>query len=105
LSVGNIFISISNWQPDSGNFTTRKSKKGDRMKTGMLWYDNNPKSTLEEKIIRAVEYYKKQYGDTPTLCYVSTEAGLKSSEEVLGGLTVRINKTLHPKHIWIGFKE
>ena len=40
------------------------------MKIGMLWYDNDPKKTLEAKIQGAVEYYAKKYGKTPNLCYV-----------------------------------
>ena len=41
------------------------------METGMLWYDNDPKTTLTDKVARAVEYYRKKYGRDPNLCLVN----------------------------------
>ena len=69
------------------------------MDTGMLWYDNDPKTTLRDKIIRAAEFYRRKYGLTPTCCLVNT----KQWEKVdLGVLKVRYADNILPFHLWIG---
>jgi len=40
------------------------------MNTGMLWFDNDPKTALAAKIERAVDYYHKKYGCRPNLCLI-----------------------------------
>jgi hypothetical protein len=40
------------------------------MKTGLLWYDGDPKRPLEDKISRAAERYRQKYGRWPNTCYV-----------------------------------
>jgi hypothetical protein len=36
----------------------------------MLWYDDDPKHSLKEKLARAVEHMRGKYGQTPELCFV-----------------------------------
>ncbi len=38
---------------------------------GMLWFDNDPKRSLEEKVEFAAAYYEKKYGRKPTLIAAS----------------------------------
>ena len=38
------------------------------MNSGMLWFDNDPKTDLTFKINKAAEYYRQKYGNTPNLC-------------------------------------
>ena len=85
------------------------------MNTGMLWFDNDPKTSLKSKIIRAADYYRKKYGRVPNLCLVhpaalsgsgtgpSTFAGAKV--ESLGVLTVRGYRPVLPGHLWIGVED
>jgi len=40
------------------------------MNVGMLWFDNDPHTSLLGKVQRAVEYYRRKYGREPNLCLV-----------------------------------
>ena len=40
------------------------------MDIGMLWFDNDQKSSIPSKVERAARYYQKKYGKNPDLCYV-----------------------------------
>ena len=51
------------------------------MNTGMLWFDNDPKTALTAKIERAVDYYHKKYGHKPNLCLIHPTALEKSGEK------------------------
>lgn len=44
------------------------------MKTGLLWYDGDPKRSLEDKIERAAGRYHEKYGRWPNTCYVNPQA-------------------------------
>jgi hypothetical protein len=76
------------------------------MHTGMLWFDNDPRSTLSAKIQKAVDYYRQKFGRVPDLCLVHPsmlDAGLKGF--MLGKLTVRPYRPVMPGHLWIGVEE
>jgi len=75
------------------------------MKTGMLWFDNDPKVDLQAKINRAADYYRKKYGTAPDLCFVhpsmvNTELPLHKN-----GIEVCTTKLVLPNHLWIGKHE
>mgnify|MGYP001586358881 CR=1 FL=1 len=74
------------------------------MNTGMLWFDNDPKRSLPDKLSRAAEHYQRKYGRAPDLCYVSAGAAPEAQERV-NGLLVKTSKTVLPNHFWIGVKE
>jgi len=44
------------------------------MKVGLLWFDDDPKHTLTEKITRAAKRHREKYGAPPNLCYVHPSA-------------------------------
>jgi hypothetical protein len=71
------------------------------MNIGMLWFDNDPKSDIANKVERAAQYYQTKYGQTPNLCFVHpsmvTEDPLKMRE-----IEVRANRSVLPNHFWIG---
>lgn len=74
------------------------------MKTGMLWFDNDPKTKLAEKIAGAARYYQQKYGARPNLCFVHpsmAEPGVESA----GGVQVRATRQIRPNHLWIGVQE
>jgi hypothetical protein len=52
------------------------------MKYGLLWYDNDPRRPLEDKIGRAARRYHDKYGSWPNTCFVHPEAvaGLEEQE-------------------------
>jgi hypothetical protein len=71
------------------------------MKTGMLWFDNDPKANLSDKVSRAAAYYTKKYGQVPNICFVHPSM---VAEPVKGKslLEVRPNGLILPNHFWIG---
>lgn len=71
------------------------------MVTGMLWFDNDPKSDLNSKIIRAVDFYQKKYGIRPDLCFVHPSM-IKTEASNRNGIEVRTNTRVLPHHFWIG---
>jgi len=79
------------------------------MITGMLWFDNDPKTTLELKIQRAADYYHHKYGRTPDLCMVNPGLLDKTLPEPdsrhLGKLLIRPFRSVLPGHLWIGVDE
>jgi hypothetical protein len=70
------------------------------MRTGMLWFDNSPRS-LKEKVNDASVFYREKYGCIPTLCFVNP-ASLEEEESQSNGVEVRKARTVMPDHFWIG---
>jgi len=76
------------------------------MHTGMLWFDNDPRTTLSVKIQKAMDYYSKKFGRIPDICLVHPsmlDTGQKPFE--LGKLTIRPYKPVMPGHLWIGVED
>ena len=74
------------------------------MHSGMLWYDNGPQGPLEDRLQRAVEYYRRKYGRTPTLCLVNPGT-IHDTPERLAGVMVRAYAPMLPRHFWIGVED
>jgi len=77
------------------------------MYIGMLWFDNDSKSGLGNRVQRAAEYYQRKYGKTPNLCYVHPSMlspAQPETETILtaNGVQVRPLSTVLPNHFWIG---
>jgi hypothetical protein len=73
----------------------------EKMLVGWLWFDNDPKRTVEEKVQRAVERYREKFGRTPDTCYVHPKA---ISEDELQCGPVRVVSARHVllNHYWLG---
>jgi len=82
------------------------------MNTGLLWYDSDPRRTLEDKIGRAARRYREKYGRWPNTCYVHPQAiakpappeessghGIKNARGEIRVLSAP-NILLH--HLWLG---
>lgn len=74
------------------------------MKTGMLWFDNDPKVDLATKIARAAAYYQRKYGMRPDLCFVHPTM-LSTSQPHSQGIEVRPNRQVLPNHLWMGIHD
>lgn len=74
------------------------------MNTGMMWFDNDPKTALIEKVTRAAEYYRSKYGRAPDVCLVNPGM-LKEPMLHAGQIQVRPMRTVLPGHLWIGVDE
>lgn len=70
------------------------------MNTGMLWFDNDPKSDLETKVQRAAEYYQKKYGKQPNICFVHPSM-LTTPAPTTRGVELRADHLVQPHHFWI----
>jgi hypothetical protein len=82
------------------------------METGLLWYDGDPKRSLEDKIGQAAERYREKYGRWPNTCYVHPQAAGNHAGDELDlayqarnpRTTIRVisapNILLH--HFWVG---
>jgi hypothetical protein len=105
------------------------------MDIGMLWYDDDKQRRFDEKVARAVEYYRAKYGVQPTECYVNpgmlgddqqaatagdkrdvrqVAAGAQPTQRVAGdehavrqvaGVRLRANRTVIKNHFWLGVGE
>ncbi len=87
------------------------------MKVGMLWFDDDPKRPLSEKIERAAQRYQEKYGATPNLCYanprtvgdgestltVRMPAG--KSGKTARQVTLKQARSILPNHFWLGVAE
>jgi hypothetical protein len=74
------------------------------MNTGMLWFDNDPKTALTAKIEKAVDYYRHKYGRDPNLCLIHPNA-LEKEQPKTGKVMVRPYRPVLPGHLWIGIEE
>lgn len=74
------------------------------MNTGMLWFDNDPKTNLLSKIERATRYYQEKYGITPNVCYLHPSM-IKTEPMKTNLIDIRPNQLVLPNHLWIGLQE
>jgi hypothetical protein len=72
--------------------------------TGLLWFDNTPNITLNSRLERAADYYRRKYHRDPNLCLVHPST-LGSGQIQLGHLTVREYGAVLPGHFWIGIED
>lgn len=71
------------------------------MNYGMLWFDNDPKIKLSEKIRLASQDYEKKYGQVPNQCYVNPDTSI--AEGTVGNaIKITATPTILLGHIWIG---
>ena len=80
------------------------------MDIGLLWFDNDPKVSIEEKIRRAAGHYRKKYGQPANLVFANSatlaeESSLSPPFEVeLDDSALKVVAAGHvlPHHFWIG---
>lgn len=72
------------------------------MDTGMLWYDDDKKRSLIEKVLRAVTFYTNKYGRPPTECYV--HPSLIPGPGVIAGCRMHASHLIMVNHFWLGIE-
>ncbi len=77
---------------------------GGMMDIGMLWFDNDPKSDVLSKVMKAAAYYSNKYGEEPNLCFVHPSM-IPEVKTNAGKIAVRSNSTVLPHHFWIGVQQ
>ena len=73
------------------------------MDVGMLWLDDNRKRSLEQKVLRAADYYEVKYGRQPELCFVNQAA--LAEEMAVRSIQVKGVATVLPHHFWLGMSN
>ena len=71
------------------------------MREGLLWFDNDPKRNLADKIGRAVTRYQVRFGRKPTTCYLNA-SDFDGQIEEIEGISLRPATDVRPHHFWIG---
>lgn len=82
------------------------------MKVGLLWFDDDPKRSLREKIAPAAKRYRQKYGAPPNTCYVHPSTLLPAQAGGGNGKTAQVGTvhvatlpTVLQHHFWIGQEE
>lgn len=70
------------------------------MEIGMLWFDNDEKVDLMERIDRAVKYFYKKYGKFPNICYLHPSM-INDKNKELEGIQLETRKSIVPYHYWL----
>jgi len=80
------------------------------MDIGLLWFDNDPKVELEEKIRRAAGYYRKKHGQ-PANMVLTNSATLAEQSNLSPPFEVELDDmalkvvaagNVLPHHFWVG---
>jgi hypothetical protein len=74
------------------------------MREGLLWFDNDPKRKLADKIGQAATRYQVRFGRRPTTCYLSDRDFDGETAEV-NGIRLRPVINVRPHHFWIGVEQ
>ncbi len=70
------------------------------MKQGLVWYDNDPKKSLDQKVTEAAVRYKEKFGVEPNVCYVHP-SHLESNRATIAKLRVIRAGQVLPNHLWL----
>jgi hypothetical protein len=73
------------------------------MEVGMLWLDDDKNTSLEDKVLRAADYYHEKYGMAPNLCLVH-KATIEQARQV-GKIRIQPAKNVLPHHFWMGVNK
>jgi hypothetical protein len=82
------------------------------MRTGLLWFDDDPRKDLEEKVLRAAAHYEHKYGQSPDLCFVhpnffngNGKHGKNGDVVKAGDVEIRPGNSVLQHHFWLGMAE
>ena len=67
------------------------------VKLGWLWFDDDPKTSLEAKVGKAADRFAEKFGRSPQLCYVSPGV-LSETEARVERLQLRGARNVRPGH-------
>jgi hypothetical protein len=74
------------------------------MKEGLLWFDNDPRRKLADKIGQAATRYQVKFGRRPTVCYLNV-AELNGQPGEIKGIRLRAVPNVLRHHFWIGVEN
>jgi hypothetical protein len=74
------------------------------MQIGLLWYDDDPRRALEEKVSQAAARYREKFGREPNVCYVHPTV-MVHNEAKCGAVRVLAAPGILPHHFWLGVES
>lgn len=74
------------------------------MKLGLLWFDDDPRRDLDEKIARAARHYERKFGRRPNVCYVHPSL-LGEGPERRAGMRLEALPSVLRDHLWLGEEQ
>ncbi len=76
------------------------------MKTGLLWFDDDPGRDLAEKVRRAARRYRQKFGTPANVCYVHPSTlGGNGEVQKIGDVRVASKPSVLQHHFWMGREE
>ena len=70
------------------------------MKSGLLWFDDDPGRELKKKVARAAYRYHQKFGIAADTCYVHLDAADDVAQ--VGHIRVFPIQSIPQHHLWIG---
>ena len=72
------------------------------MEIGLLWYDDDPRKSLDAKITQATTRYLEKYGRAPNACVVNPAVARGGN---CAGLRLIAARAIRPNYLWIGVED
>jgi len=72
---------------------------------GMLWFDDDPRRGILERIGRAASFYAEKYGQAPTLCLLHPTTAGEGLPERHDNLVLRTSAGVLRGHFWLGVED
>jgi hypothetical protein len=73
------------------------------MHMGLMWFDDDPRKTIEVKMEQAAARYHEKYGSAPTACYVSMGAAAAGGKH--GAMRIVPSRAVRANYLWVGMDE
>ena len=74
------------------------------MQEGLLWFDNDTRRKLADKIGQAATRYQVKFGCQPTICYLNT-VDFNDQVEAVNGIRLRPAANVLRHHLWLGVEN
>jgi hypothetical protein len=74
------------------------------MRIGLLWFENDTKKALNQRVEEAMERYREKFGKMPNTCYVHPQ-DLNGSGLSLEGMRVVAAANILRNHLWVGWDD
>jgi len=74
------------------------------MKEGLLWFDNDPRRKLADKVGQAATRYQMRFGRRPTVCYLNV-AEMNGEAGEIKGIRLQPASNVLRHHFWVGVEN
>jgi hypothetical protein len=76
------------------------------VREGLLWFDDDPRRDLAEKVRRAAARYRQKHGRRPNVCYVHPSTlGGNGEVQQAGDVRVAPLTSVLRHHFWVGEED